>query len=255
MPSRHPPKTKTGHPRSKAISAFSVIARNDENWTTISDMPQRRKIQNRIAQRSYRKWNLLITTTTISHEYLGIRKNERMKDLERLVALNSASPALAEIPTSCAEKKSGTREGISKSNITSVRPSLDSSEYPQPIRTPEPPQITFLPSPNEYLFSESFTRPTSHSPPPPVAYSPLSDQPPYAASSSTSYPDSAIYDSSFASPRLTQPQHILPSNEIPDETPALLYGDYLVESRSGLGHGPAVPPCSANSDEHGFRWH
>jgi hypothetical protein len=37
------------------ISAFSSCANANEDWTNISDMVERRRIQNRIAQRKYRK--------------------------------------------------------------------------------------------------------------------------------------------------------------------------------------------------------
>ncbi|KAF2486869.1 hypothetical protein BDY17DRAFT_308226 [Neohortaea acidophila] len=56
-------------------SAFSASANPNEDWTQISDLAERRRIQNRIAQRNYRK-----------------KLKKRLEDLEKRAGSSSASP-------------------------------------------------------------------------------------------------------------------------------------------------------------------
>lgn len=50
-----PPLLPRHHSAHGTVSAFSSSAHPDEDWTKISDLVERRRIQNRIAQRTYRK--------------------------------------------------------------------------------------------------------------------------------------------------------------------------------------------------------
>ncbi|KAI9845327.1 MAG: hypothetical protein M1837_004949 [Sclerophora amabilis] len=76
-----PSYTYAGGPPSKypsshgTSSAFSASANANEDWTKISDLAERRRIQNRIAQRNYRK-----------------KLKRRLEDLERRAGSSSVSP-------------------------------------------------------------------------------------------------------------------------------------------------------------------
>ncbi|KAL1952759.1 hypothetical protein VTO42DRAFT_4282 [Malbranchea cinnamomea] len=54
-PSGYPQRSSTSPSRLSASSAVSPHARPNEDWTKISDLTERRRIQNRIAQRNYRQ--------------------------------------------------------------------------------------------------------------------------------------------------------------------------------------------------------
>jgi hypothetical protein len=52
---QYPATAPTTTRYSGTSSAFSASANPNEDWTKISDLAERRRIQNRIAQRNYRK--------------------------------------------------------------------------------------------------------------------------------------------------------------------------------------------------------
>ncbi|KAH7414429.1 hypothetical protein DE146DRAFT_640280 [Phaeosphaeria sp. MPI-PUGE-AT-0046c] len=108
-------------------SAFSASANPNEDWTKISDLAERRRIQNRIAQRNYRK-----------------KLKKRLEDLERRAASSSASPE--QKPAELLQPQRSPRQEFPS-------PSSSESSYTTPPA-------------DDRLFSHQYTRQLSTSPPP-----------------------------------------------------------------------------------------
>lgn len=162
LPKQYP----TAHSTS---SAFSASANPNEDWTKISDLAERRRIQNRIAQRNYRK-----------------KLKKRLEDLERRAGSSSASPEQQPVELARSDSAMSTRVGSSNAS----RPRSTSSQ----LRRDQTPEVLaqqyVLPSSEDRgMFSQQYTRQLSTSPPP-FSYHSLATS---EGANYTAYPQSNAY--------------------------------------------------------------